>query len=475
MTEANPTATDRSRALREQIIPLPSYEDGYARAMLVGTTGAGKTTLLRHLIGTDPHRDRFPSTSTAKTTTADIEIVTADGPFEAVVTFASRDQVQADVEDCLYEAAQRVIQGESEDSVAGAFLEHPDQRFRLSYILGAWNQALPDGPSAEQGALDDYESGYGDPDETAPDIASDEIVGAEAVGRNNEALRTFVSQVIELARDLGEAIGDRWRSYDKLTNERERTEWLSEVFAPALRDNADFIDLANDVMSAIQERFGMMPVGEFGGDEDREGWRSHWRFADADREAFLRQVRWFSSNHHKQFGQLLTPLVDGVRVRGPFFPSHADLSDDKLRLVLLDGEGLGHSPKEVTSVSTKVTDRFADVDFVLLVDNAQQPMQAAPMKLIQTVGASGYSSKLAVAFTHFDQVKGDNLRSFQEKSKHVHASVTNALVSLHDAMSPRVSETLRARFDDHTYLYRCVGSAGVENPITRCRTDARPA
>ena len=462
MTVANPTGADLSRDLREQIIPLPSHDDGYARAMLVGTTGAGKTTLLRHLIGTDPHRDRFPSTSTAKTTTADIEIVTAEGPFEAVITFASRDQVQADIEDCLDEAAQRVIQGGNDDSVATALLEHPDQRFRLSYILGAWNQATPVEDDAEQSELDDYESGYSDPDEPVLDLSADEIVGAESVRRNNDALRAFVSRITELARDLGEAIGEQWRPYNDLANERDRTEWLSEHFAPTLRDDADFVELSSDIMSAVEERFEMMSAGEFDDDADRSDWRLRWYYEDADRETFLRQVRWFSSNHHKQFGRLLTPLVDGIRVRGPFFPSHPRLREGNRQLVLLDGEGLGHSAKEVTSVSTKVTDRFAEVDFILLVDNAQQPMQAAPMKLIQTVGASGYSSKLAVAFTHFDQVKGDNLRSMSEKSDHVHASITNALASLRDGMSPRVSETLRTQFDARTYLL-----GALDRPVSK--------
>ena len=68
-----------TKELRETIIQLPSAEEGYAKVMLVGPTGGGKTTLLRQFIGSDHRRDRFPSTSTAKTTTADIEIITATG------------------------------------------------------------------------------------------------------------------------------------------------------------------------------------------------------------------------------------------------------------------------------------------------------------------------------------------------------------------------------------------------------------
>ncbi|MBL4558357.1 MAG: hypothetical protein JKP98_18705 [Rhodobacteraceae bacterium] len=55
----------------------------------------------------------------------------------------------------------------------------------------------------------------------------------------------------------------------------------------------------------------------------------------------------------------------------------------------------------------------------MLVDNAQQPMQAAPLALLRAVGSSGFADKLAIAFTHFDQVKGANLGSFDQKRDHV--------------------------------------------------------
>jgi ABC-type multidrug transport system ATPase subunit len=63
--------------------------------LLAGTTGAGKTTLLRHVIGSSHEHDRFPSTSTARTTIADAEIITADGDYEAAVTFMSEFELAA--------------------------------------------------------------------------------------------------------------------------------------------------------------------------------------------------------------------------------------------------------------------------------------------------------------------------------------------------------------------------------------------
>ncbi|MBT9298415.1 hypothetical protein KKP62_25980, partial [Rhodococcus sp. GOMB7] len=86
-------AVEQSRTVRERYIPLPTVDDDYRQVLLLGTTGAGKTTVVRQLLGTDPINDRFPSTSTAKTTVADSEIVLADGDFKAVITFFGRSEV----------------------------------------------------------------------------------------------------------------------------------------------------------------------------------------------------------------------------------------------------------------------------------------------------------------------------------------------------------------------------------------------
>ena len=45
------------------------------------------------------------------------------------------------------------------------------------------------------------------------------------------------------------------------------------------------------------------------------------------------------ANGAPAFGTLLTPLVDGIRIQGRFFPA---FTDRRPKLVLLDGEGLGH-------------------------------------------------------------------------------------------------------------------------------------
>jgi hypothetical protein len=130
-------ALHNSRLNRDALMPMPGPENDYIRALLLGTTGAGKTTVVRQIIGTDPLRERFPSTSASKTTICDTEIILSEGPFQAVVTFFPEIKIRQYIEDCVTEAALARVEDKSENSVAKKLLEHTDQRFRLSFILGS--------------------------------------------------------------------------------------------------------------------------------------------------------------------------------------------------------------------------------------------------------------------------------------------------------------------------------------------------
>ena len=430
------SGSSQPRDLRERMIPFPPVGEGYAKVMLVGSTGAGKTTLLRQLIGSDHTKDRFPSTSTAKTTTADIEIITAAGPYEAVVTFMTEHEVRCAVDECLEEACADVIQGHDDAGIAGSLLEHREQRFRLSYILGTWQQKQP---SREMEAQYEMQYEYGDEASETDILADDEIVGGSELAVNNERLGDYVARIREIAMAVQEQKAAERGAFGDLANANQRQVWL-EDFTDGLYENQDFSRLSLDIMDSIAERFELVKAGDF--ELNSTGWPTLWYYEEKDRNVFLQQVRWFTGNHGRQFGRLLTPLVNGIRVRGSFQPDHIDLQDDDRRLVLLDGEGLGHSAREATSVSTKVTERFPETDMILLVDNAQSPMQAAPLELLRAAGSSGHGDKLAVVFTHFDQMQGDNLGSHSQKVNHVRASIGNAIVSLRESLGAPVTEIL---------------------------------
>jgi len=297
------------KGLRDEVIPLPGREDGYATVQILGATGAGKTTLVRQLIGSHPKRDRFPSTSTAKTTVADLEVVLRDGQFEAVVSFFSKDRVELYVQECV--------------------------------------------------------------------IAT------------------------------------------------------------------------------------------------RHGWPLRWTISTNDRAEFISAVNRFTSNFAPNFGRLLTPLVEGIRVRGPFRPSWYEEDQALPRLVLLDGEGLGHTSESSQSLPTSVTSKYSMADAIVLVDSATQPMLSAPAAVLRSVAATGHDAKLGVVFTHFDQVKGDNIRSVAAKRAHVERSLENALGGLESVVGSMAIRGMKRTLQNQVFFAANIHQHKFgAKPAIRCFTTA---
>ena len=436
-------ATQDAWALRDQVIPLPGREDGYARARFLGTTGAGKTTLLRQVIGIDPKKERFPSTSTAKTTVCDIEVVIAPGPFKAVITFFPREHVRLHIEECALSAAAAIVFEKGGTATAASrLLEHSEQRFRLSYLLGNVRRD-------EEELSDDGEA----EDESANNEAG-EVSEAEREAMTLQ-IEGYVERIqnmaVEIARKLEKELGVRLSR-----TEGEDENAFQELFEDNLKQHEDFHALADQIMDAVEDRFELLDAAGF--QRDRNEWPMLWQFETTDRAEFVKTVNRFSSNYAPNFGRLLTPLVQGLRVRGDFAPTWHE--NGECKLVLLDGEGLGHTPDSSSSISTSITQRLKDIDAVVLVDNAEQPMQAAPQALVRTLAASGNERKLMVCFTHFDQVKGPNLPNIAARKEHVFRSLENAIGSIREVLGRSAENALRRETVNKTFFL-----SNIQNPI----------
>jgi len=455
-----------SIAVREQLVPLPTREDGYRQILLLGTTGAGKTTVVRQLLGTDPDNDRFPSTSTAKTTVSDTEIVLAPGPFRAVVTFFPRDEVVRHLEECVSRAAVSILRGLGPDQVREHLLDHEQQRFRFSYVLGrrASNPSETIEPAGND-PFDIFDDPEPDPTDTATaDFRADpralptiDLAGTEVIiDRAIDTLHTLVATHRDAARrDLGITDPD---------DEQELHDLLGEELDRLLHTDPQFDRIIASLLTEIDKRFTALSVGRI--DRGNDGWPQTWSWTSEDRTAFLRAVNRFSSNYAPLFGHLLSPLVDGIRVAGPFVPEWNDGAIPPL--VLIDGEGLGHTPTSAAALSTAVAERINTVDVVLLVDNAAQPMQAAPAAAIRSILTSGNVDKLVFCFTHFDEVTGDNLTTGKERAQHVLGSANNLLASIRADFHPRDEQALRCRLDTATlFLSR------IDKPLDRRDPEGR--
>lgn len=421
-------------AARESLIPLPDASKGYARMLLVGTTGAGKTTVVRQVLGTNPETERFPSTSAAKTTICDIEIVFDPGLFRVVVAFMPKDHVRQYIADCVTSAVSRHIQAAGRAEVTRRFLEHTDQQFRLSYVLG-----VPKLPSAEapEELFDDDDDAPTAEDQDAALISPEE---RQAISARVEEYVDAICRLAEsIAGSVESALGERVNK-----NDSREMDAFEELVEEHLGQHDAFHALVDEVLDDVESRFDHLAVGEV--ERGRDGWPRLWHWTSDDRAAFIREINRFSSNYAPNFGRLLTPLVDGIRVAGPFRPYwQAEVIP---KLVLLDGRGIGHTADSSSSVSTTITRRYELADAILLVDNAAQPMQAGPCAVLRSLAASGHESKLILCFTHFDEVKGDNLLNQAAKKAHVLSSVDNAVHAVGKALGRDAEHSLTRLLPD---------------------------
>ncbi len=417
-------------AERERLLPLPSKDDGYAKVQFVGTTGAGKTTVVRQLLGTDPVDERFPSTSAAKTTICDLEIVVGGEDFQTAVSFIPREQARHFIMECVSAAVSAHLENAQPSEVVRRFMEHSELKFRMSYVLGSLNPHK----SRDEEELSD--------DDVEKFLEEDAEVTDEEREQFANRLRYFLEQVDNLADASKEAFLKAAMDFniDLYRATPQDRDTLQDLVEEELQNKDEFHSLVDEILDEVESRFEFVTSGDIL--RSRDGWPTLWTFTSDDREEFIRAVNRFSSNYAPNFGRLLTPLVEGIRVKGPFAPTwYAD--EQAPRIVLMDGQGIGHTADSTSSVSTAITKRFQIADVIALVDNAAQPMQAGSVSVLRTLVTSGHESKLVVAFTHFDEVKGDNLIGLKAQKEHVVASFFNAVQAIGKATGREAEHALK--------------------------------
>lgn len=393
------------RQLRDRELPFPDRSAGYPRVLFLGAPGAGKTTLIRQLIGSHPKRDRFPATSVNRTTTAETEIIAGPERYSAVVTIISEEEADFEVRQCVSAAIEEALDPHATDeSVARALLERSDMRFRLKYALGDWSDADDEhDPYASQ---DDGE----DADEPAALASHREYLVAR--------VRAFIAAIRGIA---DEARAELKKGADADLNDDEMFD-----AAQALAEELDaYSALVSDISEELKTKFEALDGGVW--IKTTTGWPRAWRISDVtDRTSFLESVRFFSGNDRRRWGALLTPLVNGVRVAGPFKPDWA-VSDQPARFVLIDTEGVGHKASVSVDVPDYVVSRFPDADTIVVTHNGVAPFSYDGGKMLEAIGAAGQTSKTVIAFTRMDAVHGDNLKGWTAKKDHVFSGVRNVV------------------------------------------------
>lgn len=353
----------------------------------------GKTTLLRRLIDCDSDDARFPATSANRTTTCEIEVITGRENYSAVVTFLTRHQTQQKIIESLSDAVLKAIGQAADDVVMTELLEQSEQRFRLKYILGGWQTAK----SKNKGSFS-FNASAGDKAATTGESSKYLKDILTAIRTISDAARKEVEQVLGPLETL---------------NEDERSFALDEMQEAAEQSDA-FLDLVNEVMEEIRDRFSQVSVGKFA--KSSTGWPDAWTMSAAreERESFLAAVRRFCDNTKGEWGGLLTPVVSGIRVSGPFRPAWVPEGDDYSH-VFVDTQGLDHE-KPATELSLETTSLFGQVQNILFVESGKESLKSySARKVMEAIAGAGYTASLTVLLSQMDLVVGDDIPTDEDR------------------------------------------------------------
>lgn len=407
--------------LRERTMPLPAKagKNGpVPRVLVVGATAVGKSRFIQHLLQTT--RENFPMRGAGRTTVADTEAIVGDVDFSAVVTFFAENEIREIVKENIREACIFAHQ-EKEDNVkiASKLLVDSDKRFRFNFVLGEWTHNI------DATVEDEYEIEDG---EEESDLDADSSSTALPWTKLESCIARVVSMT-ELALETAR------RELQPTSKEDEQ---VVEEYWPQYIDSDQLDALAEEILEELGKRL-CEATGQ-------ASWPVIHRVADtADKAEFFRQLRPFYQNNRKLFGALVTPLVQGIRVSGRFAPPFG-AATDLPSWVLLDGQGVGHeqsgSTKINRTVSPALAKKFSGADVICLIDRAVPAMTGDTPILLESLIVRGHQDRLALIFTHFEDVAAPDLDLAGKKAK-VLEGLSNAIQGI--ASLPKAEKVLLER------------------------------
>jgi len=405
-------------ALRERVMPLPSRKGTQGSAphvLVVGPTAAGKSRFIQQLLQTT--RENFPMRGAGRTTVADTEIIVGDVDFSAVVSFYTENEVREIIKENILEACAFAYREKADKAkIISKLLVDSDKRFRFNFILGDWlhNTAASDDDEFEG---EEQESDLDAETSTAAPWTKLESCFAQVMSMTDLALEKARHE-LQPATEQDELVVDEY--------------WLQSI-------DQDRLDaLTEEILEELEKRL-CAATGQ-------ASWPVIHRIVDtADKAEFFLRLRPFYQNHRKLFGALVTPLVQGVRVQGRFAPP-AWAATKLPTWVLVDGQGIGHEQSGTTKIDRTIppelSRKFSGADLICLVDRAVPAMTGDAPILLENLIIRGYQDRLALIFTHFENVAAPDLDSAGRKAK-VLEGLSNAIQAI--ASLPKAQRVLLER------------------------------
>lgn len=433
--------SEESEAIRESILAMPSDKE-YSISLFTGGTGVGKTTDIRAILGLDDDELSFPAVSPTRTTTFNSEYIFATGKSEAVVTFLNEQQIVNLIQESINNGVKRISLEcknggsifEIKKKICSDFMNHQENRFRLNYILGQYFE------SKEK--LERRIKAY-----TNRQIDND-FINLET---NNKDIELILESIISIYEKIKyDGFGS-----DVDDNEVENTEDVKKC-----EENQVIIDIVlkhiRETLDIISEKY--KDIGKF---KSVRNWPIYWYGKSDSLKNLIEPLEYIGGNNSKFFGRLLTPLVDGVRMKSPFNPRWNEGKTITPKLVIIDSEGEGHSGKKITSLPLTITNKFNSVDAIIIVDKADDAMKGISQVILNEALSRGSYEKIIMLYNRFENIDGANLFDDDDKEEFIYQIQNNAIKQMKDdyQLSEDIIEALIRRIESNTFFLKNVNES----------------
>jgi len=398
--------------LRDKAMKLPDKKRKKCpvpRVLVVGATGVGKSRLIQHLLQTT--RENFPMRGAGRTTVSDTEIIVDDVDFSAVITFYSENEVRQIVKENIIEACSFAYKEQDDKAkIASKLLVDSDKRFRLNFVLGGWSQSIESNEDED----DDFENDEQERDVAAPGRPS-ALPWTQLEHCVDQVLSLTKSAQVKARTDLSPVSAADVIVVDELVDEY----WQQYI------DQDQLDTLTEEILGELEKRLCAAT--------SESSWPVTHRVAEtADKGEFFQRLRRFYQNDRAFFGELVTPLVQGIRICGRLYPP-AWAAGNSSAWVIFDGQGVGHEQGSSTKINRTIPPelarKFSGADLICLVDRAMPAMTGDAPILLENLVVRGYLDRLALVFTHFEAVAAPDLDVPGRKAK-VLEGLSNAIQSI---------------------------------------------
>lgn len=247
--------------------------------------------------------------------------------------------------------------------------------------------------------------------------ASIELLVDEAIQRAIDNYQINKSDLKEIIEKLEESPDEKFRLKYMVTGEtfeQKAHEIQNKIIPIFQKSNVDIeqffelIDVKNhklsiiqDLMIELEETFNELSIPNY-----KLFSNEPLYIEDINNKAnFIKRNRELLKN---EFGSL-SLLVEYTRIEGDLFASW--LKETFNELVIIDGEGIGHSLRE-KNLSIRHYDFFDYANQILLVEKGEDPFISGGRNAIENIFLNGYKTKFKLAFSKIDKIENNDRNAF---------------------------------------------------------------